>query len=220
MSIHRPILAWHFLKEDGLTQYEPRHKVVPGEWLAVHPPLRICRKGLHASSRLIDALQYAPGPLLCRVELCGELIEQSDKLCAQQRRVIAMADATNILHEKACLAAESVLANITSQVHRATAQAAIDTKRAWLAGKATNTQLASARSAACLTARSAAEASARSAARSAAEASAEASAWSVARAAAWSAARLAAESAARSAAWSAAESASWSAARLAAESAA
>src|SRR5579859_3358284 len=148
MSIHRPVLGWHFLKEDGLTQYSPRKKVVVGEWLYEQPPLSICSKGLHASSRLIDALQHAPGPVLCRVELCGELIERTDKFCAQQRRVVAMADATLILHEMACLSAESVLKNITNPRHRAIAEAAIATKREWLAGRATDKQLSAAGAAA------------------------------------------------------------------------
>src|SRR5579859_2585443 len=199
MSIHRPVLGWHFLKEDGLTQYSPRKKVVVGEWLYEQSPLAICQKGLHASSRIIDGLHYAPGPLLCRVELCGELIEQTDKFCAQQRRVIAMADATPILHEMACLSAESVLKNITDPQHLAAAQNAIATKREWLAGRATDKQLSAAESAA----RAAAESATRAAAWSAARAAAESAAWSAARAAAWSAA----SAAAWSAAWSAARAA-------------
>src|SRR6266403_1760065 len=153
--INRPILAWHFLKENGRLAYAPHTLVRVGEWLTVPTPLSICCTGLHASSRLIDALLYAPGPILCRVELCGELIEQEDKLCAQQRRVIAMADATTILHEMACLSAESVLNHITNKKHRAIAKTSIDTKRAWLAGKATSAQLYAAESAAGSAARSA-----------------------------------------------------------------
>jgi hypothetical protein len=41
---------------------------------------------------LIDALSYAPGSILCRVELGGEIIESDDKVVATERTVIAMAN--------------------------------------------------------------------------------------------------------------------------------
>jgi hypothetical protein len=192
-------LAWHFLEEDKRLAYHPHTPVVTGKWLSVELPLAMCSHGLHASKRLIDALRYAPGPILCRVELGGEIVEGDDKVVAQKRRVIAMADATPILHEMACLSAESVLDNIKDKKIRAAAEGAISAKRAWVAGKITDADLAAAESAARSAARSAAE----SAAWSAVESAAWSAAWSAARSAAESAARSAAESAARSAAWSA-----------------
>lgn len=59
----------------------------------------LCRRGLHASRRLRDALSYHIGPYLCRVELWGEVEEQkhannagSPKLAAQYRKVIYIVD--------------------------------------------------------------------------------------------------------------------------------
>ena len=196
--INRPVLGWHFLNGDGRLAYGNRQHVRVGEWLYVGEPLRICEVGLHASSRLIDALNYAPGPILCRVELAGELIEQDDKFCASQRRVIAMADASALLHEFACLAAESVLHNIKNPAHLAAARAAIDTKRLWVADQASNAQLSAAWSAAGSAAAWSAEA-----AEAAAAAAARSAAWSAraaaARAAAWSAEAAAAAAAAAAA---------------------
>jgi hypothetical protein len=36
-------------------------------------------RGLHASVRISDALQFAPGPTICRVECSGKIIHESDK---------------------------------------------------------------------------------------------------------------------------------------------
>lgn len=138
-------LAWHFLPDDGFTRYPPRQKVVVGEWLQVDPArLQLCEYGLHASTRIIDALQHAPGALLCRVEVRGLVLTGSDKVCASQRRVIAMADATDVLREIACWSAESVIGNISDVKARALAQTAIDTGRLYVVGKATAAQLSAA----------------------------------------------------------------------------
>jgi hypothetical protein len=200
----QPILAWHFLPDDGMTRYEPRTKVVVGEWLSVDPHrLELCAYGLHASERLLDALQYAPGALLCRVEVAGRVLRADDKLCAERRRVIAWTDATHMLHEFACRCAESVLHLAGSQRH--VARNAIDAKRRWLAGQANDNELAAAMAAAWAAAMAAAWGAARGAARDAA--------WGAARAA-----MAAASDAARDAAWAAqaaASDAAWAAARAA-----
>lgn len=186
----QPILAWHFLPDDGMTRYEPRTKVVVGEWLSVDPHrLELCAYGLHASERLIDALQYAPGALLCRVEVAGRVLRDDDKLCAERRRVIAWTDATHMLHEFACRCAESVL-HLVAGDQRHVARNAIDAKRRWLAGQANDNELDAARAA-------------QVAAGDAASDAESDAAWAAARAAAWAAAK----SAARAAAWAAARAA-------------
>jgi len=181
----QPILAWHFLPDDGMTRYEPRTKVVVGEWLSVDPHrLELCAYGLHASERLIDALQYAPGALLCRVELAGRVLRADDKLCAERRRVIAWTDATHMLHEFACRCAESVL-HLIAGSQRQLARNAIDAKRRWLAGQANDNELAAAWAA--MDAAWGAAMDAAWAARAAMDAASDA-AWAAARAAACAAA--------------------------------
>ena len=226
--------AWHFLPDDGRLRYPPHDKVEVGVTLKIEGSPVLCERGFHASIRAIDAVYYAPGALVCRVRLGGEIIHGDDKLVATERTVLWMADATNALHECACLFAEEALR--AAKVNDPRCHAAIDAKRKWLRVEIDDDALSAAESAAWSAARSAAELAARPAARSAAESAArsaaelaalsaaESAAESAARSAARSAAESAAESAARSAAWSAVWSAAWSdawsAARSAAQSAA
>jgi hypothetical protein len=64
--------------------------------------LSMCNYGLHASIRAIDALKYAPGPVICRVRLGGTIIEDTDKCVASRRTVIWIADAERELRLFAC----------------------------------------------------------------------------------------------------------------------
>jgi hypothetical protein len=121
-----------------------------------------------------------------------------------------------VLHEWACRCAERALKREREKGREPDARcwAAIETKRAWLKGEATDEQLAAARDAAST--------AVRDAARDAARAAASAAAWAAARdaaRAAWDAARAAARDAAR-AARDAASAAAWAAARDAARVAA
>ncbi|MCP4640231.1 MAG: hypothetical protein GY851_07360 [bacterium] len=98
-----------------------------------------------------------------------------------------------VLHEFACWCAEEALKLVVPDPRSVRA---IEVKRLWIAGRATDGELAAARAAAW------------AAARDAAGAAAWAAAWAAARAAAWAAAR----DAARAAAWDAARAAAWDAA--------
>ena len=129
------ILAWHFLNDKG-TLRRGGLKVTPGLTLKMRGPLVMCERGFHASIRPIDALQYAPGSMLCRVELSGEVIEDTDKVIASERTVLWMADATNTLHEFACWCAENALNLMREKDEEPDTRswAAIEAKRQWLAG--------------------------------------------------------------------------------------
>jgi len=195
------IAGWHFLDEKGRLVQPGKHHgrrrtMKPGTALHVPPPIVMCERGLHMSKKPLDALTYCPtqNPVISRVLVWGEVQEQSDKLVAEYREVVAMCDAAPVLHEFACLCAEDALSLVENPDPRSVA--AIDAKRKWLRGGFSNDDLDAARRAAWSAARSAA--------------------WSAARSAAWSAARRAAWSAADAAdaAWSAAESAAWSAQNL------
>ena len=87
----KSVIAWHFVG-DKLRNGQP---VPPdGEWLEWTGPLVMCRSGLHASRDPWDALAYAPGPILCRVECDGTIIEHDDKLVCSHRKIIERRDAT------------------------------------------------------------------------------------------------------------------------------
>ena len=89
--------AWHFTALDKRLGYNDGRLVEPGKTL-VHPgELELCKSGLHASARLINALQYAPGPYIWRVEVGGTILRGSDKLVASERTPLWGFDATDIL---------------------------------------------------------------------------------------------------------------------------
>jgi hypothetical protein len=205
-------LAWHWLPDNGCLRYPPHTKVEVGQTLTAEGPLELCENGMHASLRALDALQYAPGAIVCRVELSGEIVEGHDKLCARHRKVLAMADATKTLHEFACWCAEQALLREREAGREPDVRswAAIEVKRRWLKGEATDTEL----DAAWAAARAAAGGVSWDAARAAWDAAR--AAWAAACDAAWDAARAAAKAAARAAAcdaaWDAARAAAWAAA--------
>jgi len=160
-----------------------------GVWLEHDGPLVICQSGLHASLDPFDALQYAPGPILCLVECDGDIHHQRDKLVCRRRRIVARRDATEGLRYFARMQALSVAhlweppdvvldyLMTGDEVNRDAARAA-----AW--------------SAAWDAARASAWAAARDAALDAARAVAWSAALDAARAVAWSAVRAAARAAA------------------------
>jgi hypothetical protein len=100
------IRAYHFVNatlRDG--------SAIPanGEWLTFEGKLSICKRGLHASKHVADALTYAPGTTLCLVDIDGDMVEQEDKVCAAKRRIVARFDATELLRADARASALSVI---------------------------------------------------------------------------------------------------------------
>ncbi len=197
------MLAWHFLPEDKRLGYDDGRLVEVGQTLECEGEPELCSNGTHGSVRLIDALYYASGPIVCRVEIEGDVIEGDDKLCGRRRTVLWMLDAAELLHEFACQCAEDALTLVDNPDPRSVA--AIAAKRKWLRGEITDEELTAACSAAWAAVDNAADAPAEAAARAA-----ERDAQAAARAAAWAAARADALAAA-GAAWAAARSA-WAAA--------
>lgn len=103
------ILGWHFCAEDKRLGYDDGREIIEGETLRVEGEPALCQHGLHASERLIDALKYAPGPILCRVELSDGIIKGDDKAVARARKTLWMFDATNALRDFAATVAENAL---------------------------------------------------------------------------------------------------------------
>jgi hypothetical protein len=196
------IIGYWFAADDFLPHGDGR-AVVIGETLEVEPPIIPCERGLHASVDPFDALQYAPGNILYKVKLSGEIVAHGNdkhaasKHAASKRTAIARRDATQTLWTFARKMALSVIHLWDAPpVVREYLETGDETKRD--------------------AARDAARAAAGDAARDAARDAAWAAAW----AAAWSAAGDAARDAARDAAWAAAWAAAWSAAGDAARAAA
>lgn len=93
-------LGWHFLATDCRLQYKPRRLVKPGMTLRRdRDKLELCEYGLHWSRRPLDALRYAPGCIVTRVECSGRTIYGDDQCDSSVRKVLWMADATETLRE-------------------------------------------------------------------------------------------------------------------------
>ena len=100
------VLAWHFV---GDTLRDGRPVPPDGVWLVHEGEAGMCESGLHASRRPSDALQYAPGPVLCLVECKDVVDEGDDKLVCRRRRIIKRMDATDLLRTYARKCALSVI---------------------------------------------------------------------------------------------------------------
>ena len=89
------IRAWWF-GGDELPHGDGR-AVTEGCTLTVEGPPVLCQHGLHGSRRVYDALKYASGSVLWRVEIGGDVVEGNDKLCGTERKHIKRLDVTGVL---------------------------------------------------------------------------------------------------------------------------
>jgi len=104
----KEIIGYWFAASDELPHGDGR-KVVIGETLTVEPPIVPCQRGLHASVDPFDALRYAPGEILYKVRLSGEIVADDDKHVASERTALAKRDATQMLRSFARKMALSVI---------------------------------------------------------------------------------------------------------------
>jgi len=141
------IKAWHFAAQDRKLGYGDGRVIVKGRTLKYtgKEPIKLCERGLHASVRLVDALQYAAGPVICRVELSGEIVRGNDKLVATERKCLWWIDATDVLWEMACWSAEQSLP-IWEKYYPNDKRPhnAIKARRGWLKGLVSDQELAAA----------------------------------------------------------------------------
>ena len=105
----KKIRAWHFLQENKKLRWGTQEIVEGGKTYSCDGSLVLCENGMHGSVRIMDALQYAPGPIVCEVEIWGEIVMATDKLVGRTRKVLSMINATNTLHEFACRCAEHAM---------------------------------------------------------------------------------------------------------------
>ena len=161
--------AFYFAVEDRLLRYGDDRKVEVGAIHTVEGTPELCKHGLHASTKLLDAVDYAPGHHLYLVELGGEMDVGINKVCAQTREYLSYFNAEQLLRE---FARKQALINI-EKIRPYCSEEDFQVIMSYLTTGA-------ARSAAEIAARGAAESATWSAARRAAESAA----WSAARRAA------------------------------------
>jgi len=143
------VTAWHFLREDRRLGYDDGREVVEGETLSISAARRVtpCEFGLHASEWLVDAIKFASGPILCLVEVWGDVARHGDdKIAGRHRKVLEMHDVTRELREYACDVAQFALENELSFGRAVDPRSydAIATARAFAAGDASLQDLAAA----------------------------------------------------------------------------
>lgn len=94
MASETKILAWHFV---GDTLRDGRPVPEDGEVLRHDGPMEMYASGLHASVRCVDALQYAPGDTLCRVECSGDVEHGGDKFICRERVILSRINSEPLL---------------------------------------------------------------------------------------------------------------------------
>ena len=128
------ILAWHFVSKDRVLRHGSGLTVEPGYvYTEDEGPIVLCQNGMHASRTVWQALIYAPGPVLCRVKVWGEVKEDSDKLVGRHREVIAMYDIEKELRLWACWCVRQVWHLLTDERSRR----AVEVAEAFSRGEAT-----------------------------------------------------------------------------------
>ena len=88
------MIYYHFTSEK-LRDGRPLPKI--GEWLEHTGEVKMCESGLHASPTAFDALPYAPGEMLNRVEMEDIVQTDADKVVGRRRKILATIDATALL---------------------------------------------------------------------------------------------------------------------------
>lgn len=176
------VLGWHFLPNDLSLGHGDGRKVEVGETLTVDCEPVLCESGLHASERPLDALGYAPGPVICRVEVGGKVVRGSDKLVGTSRKVLWAYNASDVLlaFARKCALDVAHLWDMPTVV-RDYLETGDESKR--------DAAMAAARAAAMATAMATAKDAAMAAARTAAMATAWNAAWNAALAIAWDTAK-------------------------------
>ncbi len=189
--------ACHFLRTDMTSGQGNEPPWAIGEERTIDGELDLCKRGYHSSPTWYDALQYAPGPVACIVEISDPVASDESKQVSRSRQLIAARNVERELRLFGCDCAERVLPTYERQYPGDNRpRQAIEVSRRYAEGQASAAEL------------TAAWADARAAAWAAAWAAARDTATDAARAAARDAARDATD-AARAAAWAAA----WAAAR-------
>ena len=143
--------AWHFVGADRHLRFDASDLTVEPECIYSIEPHRVpklCDYGMHGSIRAIDALGYAHSGVVTLVDIWGNVRIGDDKLVGRHREVLAMCDATKVLHRFACWCVrETPLPDgrkVWDLLTDERSRRAVEVKEAWIDGLATDAELAAA----------------------------------------------------------------------------
>ena len=84
----KTITGWWFAPQNNKLGYEDNRNIKIGRTHKVRGKIVPCVNGLHLSKRVIDALKYAPGPVIYRVKGSGQIVPHGDPIdkyaCSEQ----------------------------------------------------------------------------------------------------------------------------------------
>lgn len=108
------LIAYWFARADeqgrAFSPNKPYERWTVGQTRTLDGEILPCKYGFHGSPTLWQALRYAPGPLACKVELGGTIIEHGgDKVVASQKTLLAAVRVERELRLFAVDCAEHVL---------------------------------------------------------------------------------------------------------------
>ena len=107
----KEVTGWWFTVNDCLPHGDGR-KITVGKTHSVKGEIIPCRKGLHLSKRIIDALQYAEGTILYKVKGHGIIVPHGDpvdKYACSHRTYLDRIEAKDVLFKFARLCALDVI---------------------------------------------------------------------------------------------------------------
>ena len=153
------IRAWHFLRDDMRSGSGAEPAWTEGEERTITGRLKLCDRGYHSSPTPWDALQYAPGSMLCLVEISEPVKRDKDKAVSRTRRLVRAINIERELRLFACDCAESAVEIVRTRGAKPDPRslAAIATARRFANGEASVEELDAAATSAAEAARAAAE---------------------------------------------------------------
>ena len=90
-------LYYYFASKDRRLRYGDNRLIEEGVTHTVEPSLDRCDHALHAYRRAIDALRYAHGPVICTVELGGEILHGDTRSIATKRTYLEVIDGESLI---------------------------------------------------------------------------------------------------------------------------
>ncbi len=104
------MIGWYFSRENKKLGYGDGRNIKLGQTHKLNGKLILCEYGLHASKNILSALNYAPGSVIWKVKLSGEIIHGDDKSAATERTYLEGGiDITNVLRKFARMCALDVI---------------------------------------------------------------------------------------------------------------